>query len=223
MGEATGGKGRGDPDRGGVVGNMKGGTMRKKALLIVMFAALVLTASCDLSDYLPPPPHSLGWAMDLAEDVRDAELEDGELRLILGDRLSSGGQIVSEDDSHFTFFYGDGVDGLQVRVDYGGEARGHILPDSPGWGDIPEYSSAGSWITRGDAEALDEGLEETDIDVRRLTVTEDFADAVDGVENLVFLVYYSEDDEGEQTKTAEIWLDADELTLLDIEVYPPES
>jgi hypothetical protein len=193
-----------------------------KRWLIVVVATVVLTAAaCDLSQYVPPPPHSLGWARDKAEDVRDAELSEGELQVIYGCRLDDEGRIVSHEDSCFTFHFGDGYAGLLVRVDYDGTTFSQAAPAAPEWETVPRYDDAESWINAGDAAALDEGLNEEDIDVRLLTVTADFNDQSEGVDNYALLWYYAEDEYGGLEKTAEIWLDADTDDVLQVDVYPP--
>jgi len=194
-----------------------------KRFNFIVLAALLIVAACDLSVYTPPPTHSLGWARIKAENVRDAELSEGELQVIYGSHLDEDGHVVSDEDSFFTFHFGEGYNGLMVRVDYDGLTHAQPAPSSPDWETIPRYDDASPWIDAGDTAALDEGLEEDDIDVRLLTVTADFNDQTAGVDNYALLWYYYEDEDGYLTKTAEIWLDADSDDVLQIDVYPPEE
>lgn len=194
--------------------------LRIVALTIVL---VLLTTGCDIITPDPPTPQGLAWARERAESARNEELPDGVLRLIMGDRLNSSGRVVDAADSRFIFFYGDGAAAVLIAVDFQGDTHCHHLPDATIWGTIPRYSSARPWVEAADNAAVNAGLDSELIDVRRLTVSRDYTDNTPDVDNYALLQYYSEDDEGDQTRRAVIWLDADTSAVLYVEVYPPES
>ncbi|MFO8183101.1 MAG: hypothetical protein R6U39_02900 [Candidatus Aegiribacteria sp.] len=97
---------------------------------------------------LLPDEHSIGWARNLADPVRDLELPDGVLFMISCIDINDEGQ--PENLIPWQFYYtepSDSSDVLIVMVQYTGTTN-HFWEDdtSVPISELPDYDDAGPWV-----------------------------------------------------------------------------
>jgi hypothetical protein len=192
--------------------------MMNKIVLSVLTAVFLILTGCAGTDDDGPeeyPELSLGWARLLAEEVRDAEIPEGELTYVFAGYVDEDGLIVDEDSYHEFFFtesvYPADVSGLWVIVYYSGETD-HCWEfcdfDTP----LPTISDAGPWImTADDALETIGGVDYTHrtYEVREAVFYQNWADFVVQVD------YWGEHDR----HRARVFLDAETGELIDVEDF----
>jgi hypothetical protein len=168
----------------------------------------------------------LGWAMDIAEPIRDTELPGGSLIWILNDNITDSGEIdqtglwallyvdrdvLAADEFIGVFVYYDGTTIVLDEDDL--EDEGYDIGELSVLEDVPSYRDAEPWVTAAE-EALD-GYGDLGWTQRVLNV---FADneSYSGTDNIAFFMYI--DAEGCQT-VALVWVDADTNEMLEVVVF----
>jgi len=167
--------------------------------------------------------HGLGWAMDIADPVRDDQLPGGSLIWILNDNVTDSGEIdqtgvwvflyVSRDARAADEFIGVYVfyDGSTLVYDEDDlKDEGYDPEDWSDLDEIPAYRDAEPWVTAADNALDDYGNPEwvqRVLNVYSRTV-EDFP----GTDNLVLFMYI---DENHQT-VAIVYVDADTDEVLEV-------
>jgi hypothetical protein len=170
--------------------------------------------------------HGLGWAMDIADPVRDSELPSGELFWILNDNITDGGEI--DDTGVWVFLYADrdvllADEFVGVYVFYDGstifydeddlEGQGYDPSIWDGLDDIPGYRDAEPWVTAADEALADNG--DPEWAQRVLNVFSRTDEDFPGTDNLALFMYI---DEGHMP-VAIIYVDADTDDVLEVSIF----
>jgi hypothetical protein len=159
--------------------------------------------------------HSLGWALSIANGVRDAKLPGAKLVEILGSVDAQGEITQSEYTNEWTFYYylqnGENFESLGVTIYYDGSAfswdPGGTICDV----EVPSYKDAKSWVQKADNTIS--GITFT---YRGIQVFADCDNIYANVENTVYIYYHTPDGELE----AYVILDSDTERVLLVEKNP---
>jgi len=130
--------------------DLEAGMMSRAGVVFSLFAAVVILIGCgsDPTGTLLPNEHSLGWALNLANPVRDSEFPDGKLFMVSCIDINDEGE--SESAIPWQFYYAELSDSsnvLVVFVQYIGTTN-FLWEDSTSvpLGQLPEYDDAGPWL-----------------------------------------------------------------------------
>lgn len=166
--------------------------------------------------------HGLGWALDIAKPVADAELPGGKLIGILNDNITDSGEIGQQ--GVWVFFYAildarAAEEFIAVYVFYDGSTlvydEDDLEYDPEDWGfmlEIPGYRNAKPWVTAAEEALADYELEWAQ---RVLYVFSNDFDDYPGTDNIAFFMYIDKS----QQPVALVWLDADTSELLEVSIF----
>ncbi|MCX7021753.1 MAG: hypothetical protein NTW26_05685 [bacterium] len=156
----------------------------------------------------------LGWALDIADEAAEGEMNNPSLLHIRGERVEDTGRI---DHGRWIFDYGD-LEGDRQQV-----LTVTVLPDGSFgtrwynwygyWNKLPVYRNAEDWV-----DAADEAIDTTGgvaYDYRVLEVGSDGDDDYSESENLCLVAYFTE----EGYLMAQVTLDADTDEVLDLIIF----
>lgn len=180
----------------------------------IITGCLLLLIILRISSAEDKMTHSLGWALTIANRVRDGELPGGQLDEILGFVDEQGEITESEDTYEWTFHYYVERDGdyttLGVTV-YNDSSTYSYDPGSAYNVKIPSYEDAQTWVQKAD-----NAVGKINFAYRSVQVFADYDDIYPRVENTVYVYYNTADGDN----AAYVILDADTDEILLIELNP---
>ena len=158
---------------------------------------------------------NLGWALNIAHGVRNAELPGAQLVEILGFPDVSGRITKQEPTTDWTFYYLRGTDPNYEYLAVTVACDGSTFSFDPGgaitFTDIPDYADAAGWIALADQQTQAITFYYRSVQV--------FADEDDGYPTADTLAYVYYNDET-YDNVAYVLLDADTSDVLQVELNP---
>lgn len=184
--------------------------MNKYMIILCLFLAVI----ARVSSAEEKSSHSLGWALAIADRVRDRELPGAQLDEILGFVDETGGITESDNTNEWTFHYyveqDEDYSTLGVTV-YNDSSTYSYDPGSAYNVQIPSYESAETWVQKADG-----AVGKINFAYRSVQVFADYDDIYANVENTVY-VYYNT---AEGDNVAYVIMDADTNEILLVELNP---
>ncbi|KPJ71212.1 hypothetical protein AMJ52_08815 [candidate division TA06 bacterium DG_78] len=181
---------------------------------IIISLILLISWTVAPADTGDNSEHSLGWALDIANEVRDAKMPGAKLEEILGSVDENGVITTSEETNEWTFNYylqrGENYDGLGVTVYYNGSTfswdHGSLYNV-----EILSYEDAKPWVQKADGE-----VGNIKFAYRSVQVMADYDDIYADVDITVYVYYNTPDGD----LVAYVILDADTKDIIFVELAP---
>ena len=188
------------------------------SVLLVLGLGILLVTGCA-QEQAPSNgngAHGLGWALNIANGIRDTQLPGAKLNQIAGSYVNINGEITQGgggilEGGLWSFSYYKGNDEfLAVNVYYDHPTDYHDPGGAMYLQEIPPYMDAAAWV-----QAADSAIAVTFIS-RAVQVFADAEDWHPTADNLAIIYYYPDDPPRDHI--VEVHIDADTSTVLG--VYP---
>ncbi len=190
-------------------------TIYKRVVVLVLLTIGLLPLITSDESFSYKEDHSLGWALSIANGIRDAEMPGAKLVEILGSVDAHGEITESEYTNEWSFYYylqnGENYQSLGVTVYYDGSTFSWDPGGTICNFEVPSYKDAKPWVQKAD-----NAIGGITFTYRGIQVFADYDDIYENVENTVYVYYHTPDGELE----AYVLLDSDTEDVLLVEKNP---